>query len=110
MRLMCASSAEGTGTCDADGCGGWTEREELVYICTAHNKYACRECVPRAMRLTVDALLDECVMVEQEIEQFSQELGLWMVDVPTAVCRQRRSDSGKAGTRAQTSGDAASDC
>jgi hypothetical protein len=85
MRLMCASSAEGAGTCDVDGCDGWVEREELVYICTAHNKYACRECVPRAARLTVDALLDECVMVEQEIEQFSQELGLGMVDVPTAA-------------------------
>ena len=42
---------------------------EMVYACTAHNEYACRECVPRAVRLTVDALLDECVMVEQEVEQ-----------------------------------------
>ena len=82
---MCASSAEGAGTCGVDGCGGWVEREELVYICTVHNKYACRECVPRAARLTVDALLDECVMVEQELVQFSQELGLGMVDVPTAA-------------------------
>jgi hypothetical protein len=61
------------------------EREELVFICTVHNKYACRECVPRAARLTVDALLDECEMVEQELVQFSQELGLGMVDVPTAA-------------------------
>ena len=76
MRLMCASSVEGAGTCDVEGCGGWVEKEELVYICTAHNKYACRGCVPRAARLTVDALLDECVMVEQELVQFSQELGL----------------------------------
>jgi hypothetical protein len=85
MRLMCASSAEGAGTCDVEGCGGVVEKEELVYICTAHNKYACRGCVPRAARLTVDALLDECVMVEQELMQFSQELGLGMVDVPAAA-------------------------
>ena len=72
MRCMCASSApQGAGTCDVEGCGGRVELGEMVYVCTAHNEYACRECVPRAVRLTVDALLDECVMVEQEIEQFS---------------------------------------
>jgi hypothetical protein len=42
--------------------------------------------VPRAARLTVDAMLDECVMVEQELVQFSQELGLRVVDV-LAVAR-----------------------
>ena len=61
------------------------EREELVYVCTTHNEYACRECVPRAERLTVDALLDECVMVEAELVQFSQELRLGVVDVPAAA-------------------------
>ena len=85
MRLMCASSAEGAGTCDVEGCGGWVGVGGLVYVYTAHNEYACRECVPRAVRLTVDALLDECVMVEQEIEQFSQELGLNVVDSVTAA-------------------------
>ena len=50
-----------------------------MYACTAHNKYACRGVVPRAARLIVDALLDECVMVEQELGQFSQELGLRVV-------------------------------
>ena len=39
MRLMCASSAERAGTCDVEGCGGLVKGEELVYICTAHNKY-----------------------------------------------------------------------
>jgi hypothetical protein len=77
MRFMCASSApQGAGTCDVEGCGGRVEVEEMVYVCTEHNEYACRECVPRAARLIVDALLDECAMVEQEIEQFRQELGL----------------------------------
>ena len=47
-----------------------------MYVCTEHNEYACMKCVPRAARLTVDALLDECVMAEQEVEQFRQELGL----------------------------------
>ena len=56
-----------------------------MYVCTEHNEYACMKCVPRAARLTVDALLDECVMVEQEIEQFRQELGLNVVDSVTAA-------------------------
>ena len=77
MRCMCASSApQGAGTCDVEGCGGRVEVEEMVYVCTEHNEYACMKCVPRAARLTVDALLDECVMAEQEVEQFRQELGL----------------------------------
>ena len=76
MRFMCASNAQGAGTCDVEGCGGRVEVEELVYVCTTHNEHACRECVSRAVWLTVDILLDECVMVEQEIAQFSQELGL----------------------------------
>ena len=33
----------------------------------------------------MDALLDECVMVEQELVQFNQELGLGVVDVPAAA-------------------------
>ena len=33
----------------------------------------------------MDALLDECVMVEQELGQFSQELGLRVVDVLAAA-------------------------
>ena len=33
----------------------------------------------------MDALLDECVMVEEELVQFSQELGLRVVDVPAAA-------------------------
>ena len=79
MRLMCASSApQGAGTCDVEGCGGRVEVEEMVYVCTDHNQYACMGCVPRAARLTVDALLDECVMVEQE-------LGLKVVDSVTAA-------------------------
>ena len=76
---MCASSApQGAGTCDVEGCGGRVEVEEMVYVCTDHNQYACMGCVPRAARLTVDALLDECVMVEQE-------LGLKVVDSVTAA-------------------------
>ena len=61
------------------------EEDELVYACTAHNKYACRDCVPRAARLAVDEMLDECVVVEQELVQFSQELGLGLVDVLAAA-------------------------
>ena len=41
--------------------------------------------MPRAARLTVDALLDECVMVEQELGQFNQELELRVVDVLAAA-------------------------
>ena len=91
MRLMCVSSApQGAGTCDVEGCGGRVESGEMLYVCTAHNEYACRECVPRAVRLTVDALLDECVMVEQQLEQFSQELGLNVVDSVTAAEGEER--------------------
>ena len=43
----------GAGTCGVAGCGGGVEGGELVYACTAHNKYACKECVPRAARLDV---------------------------------------------------------
>ena len=85
MRLMRASSAGGAGTCDVEGCGGWVEREQLVYACTGHNDYACTECVPRAPRLTMDALIDECGMVETELEQFRQELGLGVSELEEAV-------------------------
>ena len=40
LMLLCASGAEGAGTCDVEGCGGRVVEEELVYACTAHNKYA----------------------------------------------------------------------
>ena len=82
---MAAGSARGAGTCDVGGCGGWVEAEELVYVCTEHNDYACRECVPRAARLTVDVLLDECAMVERELGQFSQDLGLGVSELEEAV-------------------------
>ena len=64
------------------------EVEELVYACTEHNDYACGECVSRAVRLTVDALLDECAMVERELGQFSQDLGLGVSELEEAAVNE----------------------